>query len=250
MTILQKIINHKKLEISAKKKNISIEKLKDNVFFNRKTLSLKENIKGKSGIIAEFKRKSPSKGNINLDANLLDTVLKYEKFGASGISILTDNEFFGGSNDDIMNVRNNIKIPILRKDFMIDYYQFYEAKAIGADVVLLIAACLSTNEVQEFTSLAHDLGLEVLLEIHTEEELKHICHNIDFVGINNRNLKNFEVDLSHSVKLKNMIPNNILSVAESGIYNIEDFKFLKEKGFNAFLMGEYFMRGGVTKGFF
>jgi len=244
MSILQKIITHKKQEILLKKKNHSLEELKDTEFFHRNTISLKENIKNKSGIIAEFKRKSPSKGNINLSADLLETVSKYEKFGASGISILTDNEFFGGSNQDIINVRNYIKTPILRKDFMIDTYQFYEAKAIGADVILLIASCLSPNEVDEFTSLAHSLGLEVLLEIHSEKEINHICPNIDFVGINNRNLNDFKVDLSHSVKLKNMIPKGIFSVAESGIYNLKDLEFLKEKGFDAFLMGEYFMKGG------
>jgi len=135
-----------------------------------------------------------------------------------------------------------VNIPILRKDFMIDEYQFYEAKSIGADVVLLIAACLSPTQVQEFTALAHELNLEVLLEIHTEEELEHFNSEIDLVGINNRNLKDFKVDLQHSVNLKNLLPKGTLSVAESGIYNVEDFKFLKEKGFDAFLMGEYFMK--------
>lgn len=126
---------------------------------------------------------------------------------------------------------------------MIDTYQFYEAKAMGADVVLLIAACLSPEQVSEFTALAHSLSLEVLLEIHTEEELKHFNSDIDLVGINNRNLKDFKVDLQHSVNLKNLLPTGTLSVAESGIYNTEDFLFLKEKGFDAFLMGEYFMKG-------
>ena len=125
---------------------------------------------------------------------------------------------------------------------MIDEYQFYEAKSIGADVILLIAACLSPTQVSEFTDLAHQLNLEVLLEIHSEEELKHITKEIDFVGINNRNLKDFKVDLQHSVNLKNQLPKKVLSVAESGIYSVEDFKFLKEQGFDAFLMGEYFMK--------
>ena len=125
---------------------------------------------------------------------------------------------------------------------MIDEYQFYEAKSIGADVILLIAACLSLQQVQEFTQLSHELGLEVLLEIHTEEELQHFNSDINLVGINNRNLKDFKVDLQHSVNLKNQLPKDILSVAESGIYNIEDFNYLKEKGFDGFLMGEYFMK--------
>ncbi|WP_278554885.1 indole-3-glycerol phosphate synthase TrpC [Elizabethkingia bruuniana] len=243
MNILDKIVAQKQLEVAASKKLISIEELKDNAFFSRKTFSLKESVKNKSGIIAEFKRKSPSKGIINDVQNPLSVVSSYEQYGASGISILTDTEFFGGSKEDILAVRENINIPILRKDFMIDAYQFYEAKAMGADVVLLIAACLSPEQVSEFTALAHSLNLEVLLEIHTAEELKHFDSDIDLVGINNRNLKDFKVDLQHSVNLKNLLPTGTLSVAESGIYNTEDFLFLKEKGFDAFLMGEYFMKG-------
>lgn len=242
MNILDKIIARKKQEIEDSKSKVSLEKLKDSKFFGRKTFSLKESLESKSGIIAEFKRQSPSKGIINNEISPLEVASAYEKFGASGISILTDKDFFGGSFDDILSVRNHINIPILRKDFMVDDYQFYEAKSIGADVILLIAACLSPNQVLEFTELAHDLDLEVLLEIHTVEELQHINKNIDFVGINNRNLKDFKVDLQHSVNLKNQLPENILSVAESGIYNEEDFKYLKEKGFNGFLMGEYFMK--------
>ncbi|MFY1046613.1 indole-3-glycerol phosphate synthase TrpC [Chryseobacterium sp. GP-SGM7] len=242
MNILDKIIQAKKQEISDSKSKISLQQLKDSEFFNRKTVSLKESIQSESGIIAEFKRQSPSKGIINDQISPLEVVSAYENFGASGISILTDKEFFGGSFEDILNVRNHISIPILRKDFMIDEYQFYEAKSIGADVILLIAACLSPQIVQEFTQLAHELGLEVLLEIHTEEELKHFNSEIDLVGINNRNLKDFKVDLQHSVNLKNQLPEDVLSVAESGIYNIEDFNYLKEKGFDGFLMGEYFMK--------
>ncbi|MBL1222740.1 indole-3-glycerol phosphate synthase TrpC [Chryseobacterium sp. L7] len=242
MTILDKIIERKKEEIAVSKSEISIAQLKDSEFFGRQGYSLKESIENKSGIIAEFKRKSPSKGIINDKVQPLEVASAYEKFGASGISILTDKDFFGGSFDDILAVRNAIRIPILRKDFMVDEYQFYEAKSIGADAVLLIAACLSPNQVQEFTELAHELDLEVLLEIHTEEELQHFNSKIDLVGINNRNLKDFKVDLQHSVLLKDQLPKDVLSVAESGIYNIEDFKYLKEKGFDGFLMGEYFMK--------
>ncbi|TDX86477.1 indole-3-glycerol phosphate synthase TrpC [Epilithonimonas xixisoli] len=242
MNILDKIIERKKQEIADSKSKISVEKLKDSEFFSRKIFSLKENLKTKSGIIAEFKRKSPSKGIINDKVSPLEVVSQYEKFGASAVSILTDLEFFGGNFEDILSVRNHINIPILRKDFMIDEYQFYEAKSIGADIILLIASCLSPTQVSEFTELAHSLNLEVLLEIHSDEELKHINKNVDFVGINNRNLKDFKVDLQHSVNLKNQLPQDILSVAESGIYNEEDFKFLKEKGFDGFLMGEYFMK--------
>ena len=241
MNILDKIIARKKEEIAFSKSKISVEEMKNSEFFGRETFSLKEMVKSRNGIIAEFKRQSPSKGIINDKVSPLEIVTKYEEFGASGISILTDKDFFGGSFEDILSVRNSVKIPILRKDFMIDEYQFYEAKSIGADVILLIAACLSPTQVQEFTDLAHELNLEVLLEIHTEEELKHFNSEIDLVGINNRNLKDFKVDLQHSVNLKNLLPKGTLSVAESGIYNVEDFKFLKEKGFDTFLMGEYFM---------
>lgn len=242
MNILDKIIQRKKEEISALKSKISLPQLKNSEFFERKTYSLKENIKSKSGIIAEFKRQSPSKGIINDKVSPLEIASAYEKNGASGISILTDKDFFGGSFEDILNVRNHIKIPILRKDFMVDEYQFYEAKSIGADVILLIAASLSPQQIQEFTELSHELGLEVLLEIHIEEELKHFNSKIDLVGINNRNLKDFKVNLQHSVNLKNQLPKEVLSVAESGIYSIKDFKYLKEKGFEGFLMGEFFMK--------
>lgn len=240
--ILDKIIERKKQEVVDSKSAVSLQQLKESEFFGRETFSLKESLKSKSGIIAEFKRKSPSKGVISEKADVLEVAKSYENFGASGISILTDSDFFGGNFADVLKVRKEIDIPLLRKDFMIDEYQFYEAKSIGADVVLLIAACLSVSQVQEFTELSHQLGLEVLLEIHAEDELMHFNKSIDLVGINNRNLKDFKVDLQHSVNLKNLLPVGTLSVAESGIYSIEDFKFLKEKGFDGFLMGEYFMK--------
>ncbi|MGI9582059.1 indole-3-glycerol phosphate synthase TrpC [Chryseobacterium sp. RRHN12] len=242
MTILDKIIERKKEEVASAQSKMHLDHLKDSALFRRKTISLKESVKNKNGIIAEFKRQSPSKGIINNTVEPLEVISAYENFGASGISILTDRDFFGGDLTDIVNVREQITIPILRKDFMIDEYQFYEAKSIGADVVLLIASCLSPDQVQEFTDLAHELKMEVLLEIHTEDELKHFNSKIDLVGINNRNLKDFKVDLQHSVQLKNQLPKGVLSVAESGIYSLEDFRFLKEKGFDSFLMGEYFMK--------
>ncbi|ALR29878.1 indole-3-glycerol phosphate synthase [Chryseobacterium sp. IHB B 17019] len=242
MTVLDKIIQRKKEEVAYSKAKISIELLKDSDFFERENFSLKKSINNKSGIIAEFKRQSPSKGIINDKASPLEVASAYESFGASGISILTDKDFFGGSNKDILNVRNHVNIPILRKDFIIDEYQIYEAKSIGADVILLIASCLTSKQVQDFTELSHELGLEVLLEIHTEEELQHFNSKVDLVGINNRNLKDFSVDLQYSVQLKNQLPKNVVSIAESGIYSIEDFNYLKEKGFDGFLMGEHFMK--------
>ncbi len=242
MNILEQIIEHKKSEVNLSKKNISVDELQNTEFYHRKTYSLKKTLKEKSGIIAEFKRKSPSKGNINIDAHPKDVVYDYQKYGASAISILTDNEFFGGSAEDLKLVRNKINIPILRKDFMIESYQFFEAKAMGTDIILLIAACLSPDQVKEYTDLAHQLKMEVLLEIHSEEELKHYHPAIDFVGINNRNLKNFEVDLQHSINLKNALPKTALSIAESGIYTTADLLTLKEQKFDGFLMGEYFMK--------
>lgn len=242
MNILDQIVQRKKEEIEFSKSRVSVQQLKDSAFFGRKTYSLKESLKTKSGIIAEFKRMSPSKGIINDNVSPSDVTSVYENSGASAISVLTDRDFFGGSHEDILQIRNHINIPILRKDFMVDEYQLYEAKNMGADIVLLIAACLSVSQIDEFTDLAHQLGLEVLLEIHTEEELQHYNKNIDLVGINNRNLKDFRVDLEHSVRLKNLLPKETLSVAESGIYRVEDFMYLKEKGFDGFLMGEYFMK--------
>ena len=242
MTILDKIIEHKKSEVAHTQKQLPLEKISDTENYHRQTFSLKNNLKITSGIIAEFKRQSPSKGVINGTAKPLEIVKGYEKFGASAVSILTDQQFFGGSSADILLVRPHLHLPILRKDFMIDEYQFHEAKAIGADLVLLIAACLSPSQVADFTALAHALGLEVLLEIHNDEELGHYNQDIDFVGINNRNLKDFKVDLQHSVNLKNQLPQGVLSIAESGIYSPKDFRFLKSQGFDGFLMGEYFMK--------
>lgn len=241
MNILDTIVRDKKEEIAASRRKISLAQLSDAEHYHRATNSISKSIAAGTGIIAEFKRRSPSKGIINSVA-LPETVARdYEKYGAGGISVLTDRHF-GGCADDLLAVRRTVKLPLLRKDFMVDEYQFHEAKAWGADAVLLIAACLSPAQVHEFTGLAHGMDLEVLLEIHSEEELGHICEEVDVVGINNRNLKDFKVDLQHSVKLRNQLPDGLPAVAESGIYTVDDFKFLKEKGFDGFLMGEYFMK--------
>ena len=207
------------------------------------TLSLRQFLldDSKTGIIAEFKRKSPSKGIINGNADVIKITNTYSTFGASGLSVLTDENFFGGSKDDLIKARIN-NTPILRKDFMIDAYQFYEAKAIGADVILLIAACLSVQQVKEFAALSKELGLEVLLEIHNEEELEHICDDVDFVGVNNRNLKTFEVDINTSLQLFPHIPKDKLAIAESGISNVDTIVTLKQAGFKGFLIGENFMK--------
>jgi indole-3-glycerol phosphate synthase len=244
MNILDTIIAHKKIEVALDKRLFTIRDLEETIPFNMPCISLKKRYQQKSttGIIAEYKRKSPSKGIIN-DQALVDTVVaQYEQYGAAACSILTDSEFFGGSNEDILKVRGKANLPILRKEFIIDEFQIVQAKSIGADVILLIAACLSVNEVKQLSAFAKSFGLEVLLELHDEAELLHICDSVDFVGINNRNLKNFEVNLEQSVIMKNKISTNFISIAESGIHSVENLQFLKKEGFDGFLIGEKFMK--------
>ena len=243
MNILDKIIEQKKIEVAKAKELISVEQLKQNKLFDRRSISLKEFLldKTKTGIIAEFKRRSPSKGIINDTADVAAVTKAYTLNGAGCLSILTDEHFFGGSNRDLITARIN-DIPILRKDFIIDEYQLVEAKAIGADVILLIAACLSVNRLKELASFARQLQLEVLLEIHNEEELGHICDEVNFVGVNNRDLKTFAVDIDRSIALGKQIPANIIKIAESGIDNINTIKIFAAAGFNGFLIGEKFMK--------
>ncbi|HEU4632723.1 MAG TPA: indole-3-glycerol phosphate synthase TrpC [Flavisolibacter sp.] len=243
MNILEKIIEHKRKEVDQRKKDLGREALEKGRYFGRTTLSLRKSIldKNKTGIIAEYKRRSPSKGIIN-ERNSVEAVTKaYTGYGASGISVLTDFPFFGGSLDDLIAARDN-GVPLLRKDFIIDEYQLFEAKAYGADVILLIAACLSPQRVRELAAEAKNLGLEVLLELHGETELGHVCDDVDLVGVNNRNLKTFEVDLEHSVRLAEKIDDKFVKVAESGINDVNNIKYLKQFGFQGFLIGEYFMK--------
>jgi len=242
MNILEKIVVYKKEEVKNQKSKVSIDKLESYPGFSKESLSLRKFLmdESRTGIIAEFKRKSPSKGNINCNADVVKVTSGYAK-DASGLSVLTDENFFGGSPNDLMQARVN-KIPILRKDFMIDGYQFYEAKAIGADVILLIAACLTTKQTGEFAKLAKKLGLEVLLEIHSKEELEHVCDEVDFIGVNNRNLKTFEVDITTSLNLISKIPKDKLAITESGISNVDTIITLKKAGFKGFLIGENFMK--------
>ena len=244
MNILEKIVVTKKQEIALSKAKIPIQLLEKSDFFDRQTVSLKSNIlKSEStGIIAEFKRKSPSKGIINDSVNVGDVVVQYEMAGVAGSSVLTDNEYFGGSNEDLISARKKVAIPLLRKDFMVDDYQFFEAKSWGADVVLLIASILSPKEVLHFTKLAKSLRLEVLLELHDETELAHVNEFVDMVGINNRNLKTFEVDIDQSIRMANKLGSQFVKIAESGISNINTLKQFRESGFNGFLIGEQFMK--------
>ncbi len=243
MNILDNIIAHKKIELAERKKNSSESELKISKNFSRKCFSLIENLSKENGtgIIAEFKRKSPSKGFINEFADVVTITTGYTNAGAAGLSVLTDTIFFGGSTEDLLDARIN-SIPILRKDFIVDAYQITEAKAMGADVILLIAACLTASEVKSLASYAVSIGLEVLLELHDETELAHICDETILVGINNRNLKDFKVDIEGSLRMSKLIPSNKIKIAESGISDVNMIKAFKKAGFKGFLIGENFMK--------
>jgi indole-3-glycerol phosphate synthase len=243
MNILDTIVAHKKIEVAERKRLTSVTELEKGRFFSNETLSLKSFLADplKTGIIAEFKRKSPSKGIINDTVTVEEVTTAYAKHGASGISVLTDHEFFGGSLDDLLAATIN-EVPLLRKDFMIDEYQLIEAKAFGAEVILLIAACLTPSEVRSMATTAKGLGMEVLLEIHNDEELGHICDQVDLVGVNNRNLKTFEVSINTSLDLINKIPKEKPAIAESGISDVDTIVTLRQAGFKGFLIGENFMK--------
>ncbi|GAC1441456.1 MAG: indole-3-glycerol phosphate synthase TrpC [Sediminibacterium sp.] len=242
MNILETIVEKKKLEVGSRESEVPVGALEKQPFFPRNTLSLKQFLTAadRTGIIAEFKRKSPSKGIINDTADVVKVTTAYAK-AASGISVLTDTEFFGGCRADLEAARVN-EVPVLRKDFMISEYQVIEAKAMGADVVLLIAACLTPVEVHALAASAKKLGLEVLLEINREAELEHICEEVDMVGVNNRNLKTFAVDVETSLRLLEKIPAEKPAIAESGINDVDTVVTLQQAGFKGFLMGEYFMK--------
>jgi indole-3-glycerol phosphate synthase len=241
--ILAKIVETKFGEVAERKKQITIAQLQTMPLFEKPCYSLKANIidASKTGIIAEFKRQSPSKGIINAVASVEEVAKAYTQFGASGISVLTDGPYFGGSLADLSIAVQN-EIPVLRKEFIIDEFQVIEAKAYGASVILLIASCLTPAQTKSLASVAKSLGLEVLLELHDASELAHVCEEVDLVGINNRSLKSFEVNIEHSLQLKNLLPKGKLSIAESGIYDLATFQLLKKEGFDGFLMGEYFMK--------
>jgi len=243
MNILDTIIEHKKIEVEERKRRNPAAGLKQSEYFLRQPFSLRKFLldETKTGIIAEFKRKSPSKGWINADADPEKITTAYTQYGASGLSVLTDENFFGGTAADLKRARMNA-IPVLRKDFMIDEYQVVEAKAIGADVILLIAANLTQQRVKALAATAKSLGLEVLLEIHNEEELGHICDDVDVVGVNNRNLKTFEVGIETSVRLGGLIPADKIKISESGISDVATIKELRTHGYKGFLIGENFMR--------
>lgn len=244
MNILDKIVIDKRKEVELRKSLIPLRQLESSVLFERKTNSLAERLRtSASGIIAEHKRRSPSKSVINQSLNVQDVASGYENAGVCGMSVLTDGKYFGGALDDLILARASCTMPLLRKEFIIDPYQIIEAKAYGADVILLIAAILTKDEVKEFSELAKSLNLDVLLEVHNEEELhKSIMPSLDMLGVNNRNLKTFEVNLDTSKLLSEQIPNDFVKVSESGISSIEAIKELQIFGYKGFLIGENFMK--------
>lgn len=245
MNILDKIIAQKHKEVSEKSSLVPVKLLEKSIFFDGDVVSMKKYVTDseKSGIISEFKRKSPSKGLINGAAAVEAVSIGYMQAGASALSILTDTEFFGGTNADLKEARKFNFCPILRKDFVVDEYQILEAKSIGADCILLIAAALEPKKLNELAAFAKSLGLEVLIEVHDEEELERsLCDDLDLVGINNRNLKTFEVSLQTSLDLVDKIPSDFVKISESGISDPATLITLKKAGFDGFLIGENFMK--------
>ncbi|GAB3845585.1 indole-3-glycerol phosphate synthase TrpC [Hymenobacter terrigena] len=245
-TILDTIVAHKRQEVASRRELVPVKLLETSLYFNSQPLSLRKYLlrEGGSGLIAEFKRKSPSKGWINQYAPVERTTLGYMQAGAAALSILTDAEFFGGKNEDLTTARRFNFCPILRKDFVVDEYQILEAKSIGADAVLLIAAVLTPAEIDTLGRLARSLGLEVLLEVHDGEELARSANAeaVNLIGVNNRNLHDFSLSLDTSLALAETIPSDFVKVSESGISTAAAIGQLREVGYRGFLLGEAFMR--------
>jgi len=241
--ILEKIIGVKKQELAQQKGDVSVVTLERLLRDPLSKRSFRQSLAASpTGIIAEFKRKSPSRGWIFRDAKAEHIVPAYVSSGATALSILTDEQFFGGSLIDLKTARQLADIPLLRKDFIIDEYQLYQAQVFGADVILLIAAALSIAQTRELAAKAHELGMEVLLEIHSENELEYLNEYVDVVGINNRNLATFHTDTQISFTLGEKIPCEFLKISESGISDVDTVKALRQAGFRGFLMGENFMK--------
>jgi indole-3-glycerol phosphate synthase len=244
MNILDQIIADKKREVALKKSLIPSSQLESSVLFGSRTASLSKLLRNSpTGIIAEHKRRSPSKSVISNVFSVEEVVKGYESAGVCGISILTDAKYFGGSLDDLLLAKAAVNVPLLRKEFIIDEYQILEAKAHGADAILLIAAVLTRKEIQQLSEFAQSIALEVLLEIHNSEELeKSIMPSLDMIGVNNRNLKTFEVNLDYSKELAAEIPTDFVKISESGISTVSAVNELKDHGFQGFLIGENFMK--------
>ncbi len=244
MNILEKIVVHKRKEVADRQALYPTKLLEQSVFMHTPCVSMRHYLTRPdlSGVIAEFKRKSPSQGDINPYASVERTTIGYMMAGASALSILTDETFFGGSEEDLKTARQMNYCPILRKDFIIDAYQIIEARAMGADVILLIAAILTPAEVKDLALFTHELGMEVLLEVHDQAELEQVLNeHVDLVGVNNRNLKDFRVDIATSEQLAPLIPSDFVKVAESGLKDPKEVIRLKQAGYEGFLMGQHFM---------
>jgi indole-3-glycerol phosphate synthase len=244
MTTLERIVATKKRELPEKKDKSPVGLLEGMPGFTRKTVSLTQALLNpdRTGIIAEFKRKSPSKGILNAYATLEEVTTGYFRAGASALSILTDAEFFGGSAEDLVRAREINPIPILRKDFIIDEYQVIESKAMGADAILLIAAILDKNLIKKLAALARSLHLQVILEVHDAAELELANEHVSVIGVNNRDLRDFSVDINRSLQLAPLIARDFLKISESGIHSVVAMKQLKSFGYDGFLMGERFMK--------
>lgn len=244
MNKLQEIVVEKRKQVEEDKQFRQVELLEKSICFSRECASLKAYIvrNDKSGIIAEIKKKSPALGAINPEINVEILASGYTRAGASAISVLTDTKFFGGSNLDLMVARENTPNPILRKDFVIDEYQIIEAKSIGSDAILLIAAILSKEEIFAFTNLAHALGMEVLLELHAEIELEKVYDRVDAIGVNNRNLETMKIDIATSKSMAKLLPAGIIKISESGIEDPQTVLGLTKLGYNGFLIGSHFMK--------
>ena len=243
MEILEKIVAVKRTEVEEGRKKMPVNLLRMSPFFERSPISFYDSLKkDEPSIIAEFKRRSPSRGIINNISDPEDVARDYSNAGVSAISVLTDREFFGGGNQDLKSVAESSRLPVLRKDFIIDEYQVLEAKAIGASAILLIGSILTRQESDKLTALAFSLGMEVLFEIHDIDDLDKMNSNVRIIGVNNRNLNTFRVDRNNSVRLLQMLPSDCLKVAESGFDTPEQVKMMFSEGYNAFLIGEKFMR--------
>lgn len=244
MTILDKIMAYKKKEVSRRKTLFPPTYWEKAPLFEKATISLTKALQNSgSGIIAEHKRRSPSKPIINQTISIEKVVLGYEQAAVCGMSILTDNHFFGGSLEDLTTARALSQKPLLRKEFIIEEYQLLEAKAHGADVILLIAACLTRKQIETLSKAAQSLGLEVLLEVHNQEEVeKALMPSLNLLGVNNRNLKTFDVSLDNSLSLAQKIPSDFVKISESGISTTTAIKQLQEVDFQGFLIGEHFMK--------
>jgi indole-3-glycerol phosphate synthase len=242
--ILDKIVKCTKERIEKEKKEVSLDELIDRINDTKNSFAFEDTLKSENiSFICEIKRASPSKGIISNDFNYIEIAKEYEKGGASAISVLTEPFFFKGNNQYILDILPHVSIPILRKDFVVDKYMIYESKILGASAVLLIVSILNKDQLKEYIKLSYDVGLSPLVEAHNHEEIKiAISAGAKIIGVNNRNLKNFEVDINNSIKLRESVPKNILFVSESGIKTPEDVKLLKNNNINGILIGESLMR--------